>query len=447
MLAMALLACNAFALEPLYLSCAALDHVSSDVRDVNKDAVFTFRARCRIFEEVPERNPPVVDFVVDESAEIKAAYFPLRKELEEHVRIQDFFFTLVTAGCGDRTPIVRWKSGFEGCSGPTRIRRAGDLSRPPIDNRVILLGGAAYRGSAGSFAFSLGQVVEGRYQALPMGRLLTLRPSVLNVPLAAQSSWPAEFDIRISYEGLAPSSVQYSTSDNPTYRAPLAMRREDTGRQQFFVVTLPSSALSSSTSYLQFDLRFGTRLSSSSTLARLDVVHFDNWPLADPTFEKGRVAERGRAQPTDRGAGMTKPPVLANPKSEAVRRSSDLPTPTPSVTAKVEVPATKARPNERSMIGETHAIRVPESTRPDAVTAQAGAARVAPSSDRFRQGITLAGPDYMRFAARSAQECQQACNGEVACKAWTWERAKATCGLKTGAGSSVANACCTSGLK
>jgi len=100
-----------------------------------------------------------------------------------------------------------------------------------------------------------------------------------------------------------------------------------------------------------------------------------------------------------------------------------------------------------SMIGENHAIRVPESTRPDAVTAHAGAARVAPFSDRFRQGITLAGPDYMRLAARSAKECQQACNGEAACKAWTWEHAKATCGLKSGTGPSVANACCTSGVK
>ena len=444
---MGLLASNVFAQEPLYLSCNNVEHVSSDVRDVNKDAVFTFRAKCRIFEEVPQRNPPLIDVVVDESAEIRAWYRPLRKELEEHVRIQDFFFTLVTAGCGDRTPIVRWKSGFQGCSGPTHIRRASNLSGPPINNRVILLGGAAYRGSAGSFAFSLGRVVEGRYQTLPTGRLLTLRPSVLNVPLAAQSSWPAEFDIRISYEGLAPSSVQYSTSDNATYRAPLAMRREETARESFVVVTLPSSALTSRTAYLQFDLRFGTRLSSSSTLARLDVVHFDNWPLADPTFEKGRVAERGRAQPTARGVEMAKPPVLANPKSEAVRRPADLPKPTPSVTAKVEVPATKAPPIERSMIGDNHAIRVPESTRPDAVTAKAGAARVAPFSDRFRQGITLAGPDYMRLAARSAQECQQACNGEAACKAWTWEHAKATCGLKSGTGPSVANACCTSGVK
>ena len=99
--------------------------------------------------------------------------------------------------------------------------------------------------------------------------------------------------------------------------------------------------------------------------------------------------------------------------------------------------------------------------KPAVVTGNAPRAEVPPRfmpsnvpsvSEKFRVGYDRAGSDYKSALVASAQDCQKTCNGEAACKAWTWERSQSNqatgiCRLKSAVLGETANARVTSGVK
>ncbi len=67
-------------------------------------------------------------------------------------------------------------------------------------------------------------------------------------------------------------------------------------------------------------------------------------------------------------------------------------------------------------------------------------------------GIDRPGRDYRNFLVGSSKECQNACNAEAKCQAWTYVKpgiqgASARCWLKHSVPEPVRNRCCTSGIK
>jgi hypothetical protein len=401
----------ALAQNPIFIDCgAAVLESWTPGKSLDGDAGFRLRASCFLTEWRPEGSR---DLGRDPDTHVDATYHAGQGEAEHTLRLnlddKQHVFSITLSGC-PRNPFIRWRSGPVTCAGPPRVSAWPDRD---LVGRMFFFGGFQQREvPVGAGVLDEIQARQ-RFARAPLNvfRIVRVIPTDVTVPQGQRGALPPSFEMKFVHTGMAPTTIGFATSDDPTPRTPISATPGTFGAQRYVSVVLPSSAITSGTKTIKFDMQSELAGAVSSTSYVAEIVEMPGGRFADPAFNRG---DKGRE-------------VRAGQRAVAPQPRATPPSPQPGAPVQSAAPALPA-------------------PAPGPVAGGAAQRRA------LKMSIKRIEPGYRSLGADNAQQCQAACTREARCKAWTWVKpgvdgSSAKCWLRDPAPAPGKDECCTSGVK